>query len=216
MGPKVWKGRGCCCSRAVTVSSAVSGRRAQSKGETSSLLLRGLHHEEQASAASPAIPWSSFSPHGAVPLSDGEREIHSQGSLGWMGGLYVVVTLQQSSYIQHRAHAQQSWGEPSTFKKKACSLAVPWLFLVFVFCQLFEVLRNKFWEPCSPVISYEGVSWVILVQEMLLFDLFLLLQSTFQLPKATRRQAISWAIVARKIHTPVRGRSFRKNLDVLV
>lgn len=129
-----------------------------------------------------------------------------------MGGLYVVVTLQQSSYIQHRAHAQQSWGEPSTLKKKACSLAAPWLFLVFVFCQLFEVLRNKFWDPCSPVISYEGVSWVILVQEMLLFDLFLLLQSTFQLPKATRRQAISWAIVARKIYTQLEAGLLERTL----
>lgn len=35
MGSKVWKGRGCCCGRAVAVSSAVSGRRAQSKGEMS-------------------------------------------------------------------------------------------------------------------------------------------------------------------------------------
>lgn len=92
----------------MAVSSPVSGRRTQPRRNISRFLC-GLSHEEQASAASPALSSASLELPSLLTVlflsQMVNREIHSQGSLGLA---CVLVTLLQSRSIQHRAYAQQS------------------------------------------------------------------------------------------------------------
>lgn len=110
MGPKVWKGRGCCCGRALWLCLHQSLMESTEQRRNVSCLLRGLCHKEQVSAASPARSLvhplicllSSWCRSSQVV----KWEIYSQGSLGWLGGLCVVVTLLQSRNSTELMHSR--------------------------------------------------------------------------------------------------------------
>lgn len=179
MGSKVWKGRECCCC----VHQALEGRQG-SKGEMSILLLSGLHQEAGKCCflfQLPPCPPQRFLVFILPPQWGVGRWAVKESLVGWED--YVFSHTVQSRCTRFRAKVLQSLAKNGPHLKRVCSLVLPWLFLVFVFCQIREVLKNMF--LLRTLLSC--VFWATLVQEMLLFGLLLLEQNTFQLPKATRR-----------------------------
>lgn len=74
-----------------------------------------------------------LSPYGWV-----ERWAVRASWVGW--GTCALQSLScRLGYSVQSSCAAESCREPCTFKRKGCSLAPPWLFLIFVFCQLLEV-----------------------------------------------------------------------------
>lgn len=123
----------CCCC----VYQALEGWQG-SKGEMAVLLSCGLHQEEQASASSSfSLPLPSLGLHSQSSAVSWEMGIH--GILGWVGDCALQSLSCRLGHSVQSSCATEYCREPSTFKRKGCSLAPPWLFLIFIFCQLLEV-----------------------------------------------------------------------------
>lgn len=109
---------------------------------------------EQRRNGCPSVPWpppgraASASSFSSLPLpslglhsqsSAVSWEMGIQGILGWMGDCALQSLSCRLGHSVQSSCAAEYCREPSTFKRKGCSLAPPWLFLIFIFCQLLEV-----------------------------------------------------------------------------